>query len=87
MRSTLTFFLEWLINAFPDLKSLKVKFDLYIPHVIVKDLNTTMKDIKLKQANVNMDILYHTLEDVAPCIGRIILRARYQCMHSSRCCP
>ena len=54
-----------LVQAFPDLKSLNVKFDLYMPDVFVIDLNTTIQYIKEKHSNFSIDI-YGTLQHVAP---------------------
>ena len=57
-----------LIQAFPNLRSLTMKFDLYMPDVFITDLNTTIQYIKQKYSNFSTDVLYHTLEDVAPCV-------------------
>jgi ABC-type multidrug transport system fused ATPase/permease subunit len=55
-----------LIQAFPNLRSLTVKFRLYMSDVFITDLNTTMQYIKQKHSNFSTDVLYGTLEHVAP---------------------
>ena len=55
-----------LIQAFPNLRSLMVKFDLYMPDVFITDLNTTIQYIKQKHSNFSTDVLYGTLEHIAP---------------------
>ena len=55
-----------LIQAFPNLRSLTMKFDLYMPDVFITDLNTTIQYIKQKHSNFSTDVLYHALEDIAP---------------------
>ncbi len=55
-----------LSQAFPNLRSLTVEFRLYMPDIFITDLNTTIQYIKQKHSNFSTDVLYDTLEHVAP---------------------
>ena len=72
-----------LIQAFPNLRSLTMKFDLLMPDVFITDLNTTIQYIKQKYSNFSTDVLYHTLEDVRCTMCETIFTAKNQRLHTS----